>query len=49
MGRLIAEHRPQLPAPKLRHIIAADCPQMIAQHLHDVCGVHFPQLTRTGS
>jgi hypothetical protein len=50
MGRLIAEHGPQLPVPELRHIVAADCPRMIPRQPHDVCGVHFPQLAaRTGS
>jgi hypothetical protein len=42
VARLIAEHGWQLPVPELRHVIAADCPRMMAGHLHDVCGVHFP-------
>jgi hypothetical protein len=37
--RLLAEH-----GPDLRRIIAADCPRMLAGHVHDVCGVHFPGL-----
>jgi hypothetical protein len=41
IARLIAEYGPHLPVPELRHIIAADCPRMMAGHLHDVCGVHF--------
>jgi hypothetical protein len=41
-SRLLAEHGPDLPMPDLRCIIAADCPRMIAGHVHDVCGVHFP-------
>jgi len=44
-SRLLAEHGPGLPMPDLRFIIAADCPRMIAEHVHDVCGVHFPGLT----
>jgi hypothetical protein len=35
---------PDPPMPDLRFIIAADCPRMIAGHIHDVCGVHFPGL-----
>jgi hypothetical protein len=42
--RLLAEHGPDLPMPELRRIIAADCPRMVAGHVHDVCGVHFPGL-----
>jgi hypothetical protein len=42
--KLLAEHGPSLPMPDLRRIIAADCPRMIAGHVHDVCGVHFPGL-----
>ena len=34
----------RLPMPGLRFIIAADCPRMIAGHVHDICGVHFPGL-----
>jgi hypothetical protein len=30
--------------PDRRLIIVADCPCMIAGHIHDVCGVHFPKL-----
>ena len=43
-SRLLAEHGPGLPMPDLRFIIAANCPRMIARHVHDVCGVHFPGL-----
>jgi hypothetical protein len=44
IARLISEHGPQLPVPELRHVVASDCPRMMAGHLHDVCGVHFPGL-----
>lgn len=44
IARLLAEHGPAMPMPELRRIIAADCPRMIAGHIHDVCGVHFPGL-----
>jgi hypothetical protein len=42
--RLLAAHGSGLPMPDLRCIIAADCPRMIAGHVHDVCGVYFPGL-----
>jgi hypothetical protein len=31
--------------PELRQIVAADCPRMIAGQMHDVYGVHFPDLS----
>ena len=43
---LLAKHGPALPMPELRGIIAADCSRMIENRMHDVCGVHFPQLSR---
>jgi hypothetical protein len=48
-GRLIPhqaakKHGAGLSMPKLRRVIAADCPRMQADKMHDVCGVHFPQL-----
>jgi hypothetical protein len=45
-ARLLAEHGSDLPMPDLRRIIAADCPRMAANKMHDVCGVHFPGLLR---
>jgi len=44
--RLLAEHGPALPIPELRRIVAADCAKMQAERMHDVCGVHFPELSR---
>jgi hypothetical protein len=44
VDHLLAEHGPALPLPELRRIIAADCARMQAGHVHDVCGVHFPEL-----
>jgi hypothetical protein len=44
VDRLIAEPGQQLPIPQLRNVIASGCPRMMAGHLHDVCGVHFPGL-----
>lgn len=46
VARLLTEHGPAQPIPTLREIIAADCPKMQARHLYDVCGVHFPELSR---
>lgn len=43
-ARLMLQHGADLPLTRLRHIIAADCPRMVAGRLHDVCGVHFPGL-----
>lgn len=47
-GRLVAEHGATIPVPVLLRSIAADCPRMRAAQLHDVCGVHLPQLSRPG-
>ena len=43
---LVTEHGPALPIPELRRTVAADCAKMQAGHMHDVCGVHFPELSR---
>jgi hypothetical protein len=43
---LLAEHGPELPGPELRRIIAAECPRMVSGKVHDVCGIHFPQMSR---
>ena len=40
--RLIAEHGPGIPVPALLRLLAADCPRMQADKMHDVCGVHMP-------
>ena len=44
---LLAAHGPDLPMPALRRIVAADCARMIEGKMHDVCGVHFPDLSTT--
>jgi hypothetical protein len=44
--RLLAAHGPTMPIPTLRRIIAADCPKMQAEKIHDVCGIHFPDLSK---
>ena len=43
---LVTEHGPALPIPELRRTVAADCAKMQAGHMHDVCGVHFAELSR---
>jgi hypothetical protein len=45
-GTLLSKHGPALAVPTLRGIVAADCLRMIENRMHDVCGVHFPQLSR---
>jgi len=30
-----------LPIPARHRILAADCPEMQAQQVHDVCGIYF--------
>lgn len=44
-SRLVAEHGPDFPGPSLRQILAADCPKMIANEMHDPCGIHFPEMS----
>ena len=43
--RLVAAHGAGTPIPVLLRVIAADCPRMQAAQIHDVCGVHLPQLS----
>lgn len=31
----------------LRRILAANCPRVQADPMHDVCGMHFPQLVES--
>ena len=44
--RLVSEHGPDMPIPALLRLLAADCPRMKADKMHDVCGVHMPGLSR---
>ena len=44
--RLMGEHGPDMPIPALLRVLAADCPRMTADKMHDVCGVHMPELPR---
>jgi hypothetical protein len=43
-ARLIARYGPAFPMPRLREMVAADCPKMQAGQTRDSCGVHFPQV-----
>ena len=43
--RLVAEHGAGIPVPALLRLIAADCPRMRADKMHDACGVHIPVLS----
>ena len=45
-ARLLIQHGPDLPMPMLRKHVAADCPRMLANLMHDPCGAHFPDLSR---
>jgi hypothetical protein len=45
-ARLLAEHGSAMPMPTLRHLIAADCPRVLAGRIYDLCGVHYPQLSK---
>lgn len=44
--RLVGDHGVAMPIPALFRLIAADCPRMQADKMHDVCGVHMPELPR---
>jgi hypothetical protein len=33
-----------MPVPALCRIVAADCPRMVENKIHDMCGVCFPEL-----
>ena len=43
--RLVAEHGAGVPIPAMLRLLAADCPRMRADKMHDVCGVHIPVLS----
>ena len=43
--RLVGEHGVAMPIPALLRLLAADCPRMRADKMHDVCGVHIPALS----
>jgi hypothetical protein len=42
VARMIALHGAHISVPELRRVVAADCPLMIENKIHDPCGVHFP-------
>jgi len=44
--RAAADPAWSLPMPMLRKHVAADCPRMLANLMHDPCGAHFPDLSR---
>ena len=43
--RLVAEYGDGIPIPAMLRLIAADCPRMRVDKMHDVCGVHMPVLS----
>jgi len=48
LDRLIAEHGPHMPMPTLGRLLAADCPRLRADRMHDVCGWRVPALSKLG-
>ena len=46
VARLVEEHGAACPGPDLLRHLSADCPKRIASKLHDVCGIHMPDLPR---
>lgn len=45
LDRLLAQHGADMPMPELGRVLAADCPRLIADRMHDVCGWRFPALS----
>ena len=45
LDRLLAQHGADMSMPELGRLIAADCPRMVADKMHDVCGWRFPGLS----
>ena len=45
LDRLLAQYGADLPMPNLGRLLAADCPRLIADRIHDVCGWRFPGLS----
>ena len=44
--RLVGEYGGDIAIPAMLRLLAADCPRMRADKMHDVCGVHIPALSR---
>lgn len=44
VARLVARHGAGMPMPKLRGVLAGDCPRRASRNIYDLCGAHFPQL-----
>jgi hypothetical protein len=42
VGRLMPEHRPDMPIPDLLRLMSADCPRRLAARIAEPCGVHLP-------
>jgi hypothetical protein len=45
VDRLMTQHGPLMSIPTLLVLLSADCPKRQAAKMHDVCGVHLPQLS----
>jgi hypothetical protein len=46
MAKLIARHGPVFPVPELLRLLSADCPKRASVSAYDLCGAHFPELSR---
>jgi hypothetical protein len=42
--KLIKQHGADMGLPELRHIIAGDCPRVVAASIREQCGAYYPQL-----
>lgn len=45
IGRLLAEHGPEMPIPTLLRLLSTDCPRRLAARIAEPCGVHLPELS----
>lgn len=45
VDRLMTQHGRLMSVPALLALLSADCPKRQAAKMHDVCGVHLPQLS----
>lgn len=46
IDRLVGEYGGDIAIPAMLRLLAADCPRMRADKMHDVCAVHVPGLPR---
>jgi hypothetical protein len=46
MANLIARHGPVFSVAELLRLLSADCPKRASVSAYDLCGAHFPELSR---